>query len=45
MTNLQSCSALFRFMYCLTVWVTKGPEEMETNRLISELFGLLFREE
>lgn len=30
---------MFRFMYCLTVWVTKGPTEMETNTFISELFG------
>lgn len=44
MTNLQSCSALFRFMYCLTVWVTKGPAEMEINTFINELFGSLFRE-
>lgn len=32
-THLRSCSALLRFMYCLTVYCTSGPEGAGTKAL------------
>lgn len=35
-THLQSWSALLRFMYCLTVCVTRGPESGDRVQLLAD---------